>query len=60
MLELTRMKQIVLTQGDEFGDIEVEPAPPPVLTPPPAEPPADPSGLPAAIPLAGDDAPQPA
>jgi segregation and condensation protein A len=60
MLELTRMKQIVLTQGDEFGEIEVEPAPPPVLTPPPAEPPADPSGLPAAIPLAGDDAPQPA
>jgi hypothetical protein len=54
------MKQIVLTQGDEFGEIEVEPAPPPVLTPPPAEPPADPSGLPAAIPLASDDAPQPA
>lgn len=58
MLELTRMKQIVLTQGDEFGDIEVEPAPPPVLTPPPAEPPPDASGLPPAVPLAADGEPQ--
>lgn len=58
MLELTRMKQIVLTQGDEFGEIEVEPAPPPVLTPPPVEPAPEPSGLPPAVPLAGDGEPQ--
>ncbi len=58
MLELTRMKQIVLNQGDEFGEIEVGPAPSPVLSPPPEEPPAEPSGLPAATPLAGNDEPR--
>lgn len=58
MLELTRMKQIMLTQGDEFGEIEVEPAPPPVLTPPPAEPAPDASGLSPAVPLAGTGEPQ--
>lgn len=58
LLELTRMRQIALRQGDEFGEIEVEAAPPPVIAPPPAEPPPEASGLPAATPLAGTDEPQ--
>ncbi len=58
MLELTRMKQIALSQPDEFGEIEVESAPAPVLSPPPAEPEPEASGLPAATPLAGSAEPQ--
>lgn len=37
ILELTRLKQFVLIQGEEFGEIDVAPAPPPELqqAPPP-------------------------
>ncbi|MEW6304205.1 MAG: segregation/condensation protein A [Verrucomicrobiota bacterium] len=35
MLELIRLKQIVITQPEPFSDIQIEPAPPP---PPPAQP----------------------
>jgi segregation and condensation protein A len=50
LLELSRLKQLVLTQGEDFGEIEVESAPPPVLTPPPEPAAPEPSGLPAAVP----------
>lgn len=52
LLELTRMRQLELRQSDEFGEIEVEPAPPEVLTPPPAPPVPDEHGLPDSTPLA--------
>jgi segregation and condensation protein A len=52
LLELTRMRQLELRQSDEFGEIEVETAPPEVLTPPPAPPVPDEHGLPDSAPLA--------
>lgn len=58
LLELTRLKQLALSQCDEFGEIEVEAAPPPVLTPPPETPTVEPSGLPPAVPLAATGTPQ--
>jgi segregation and condensation protein A len=52
LLELTRMRQLELRQSDEFGEIEVETAPPEVLTPPPPPPVPTEQGLPDPTPLA--------
>ncbi|MBN9693956.1 MAG: segregation/condensation protein A [Verrucomicrobia bacterium] len=52
LLELTRMRQLELRQSDEFGEIEVETAPPEVLTPPPPPPVPTEQGLPDSTPLA--------
>ena len=54
VLELTRMKQLVLRQEGDFGEIEVSAAPAPAAVLPPetpAEPPA-PDDLPDAVPVA--------
>lgn len=39
MLELIRLKQVVITQPEAFAEIEIAKAPPQPLTPPPTEPP---------------------
>ena len=48
MLELTRLKQLMLRQDDEFSEIEVSSAPPVVASP--SEAPADAALAPAALP----------
>ncbi len=52
LLELTRMRLLELRQSDEFGEIDVDVAPPDLLTPPPAPPVPDEHGLPDPTPLA--------
>ncbi len=59
LLELTRMRQLVLSQSDEFGEIDVDLAPPEVLTPPPSPSPIDEHGHPQTTPIAeGSEGPQ--
>jgi len=62
VLELIRLKRLVCLQSEEFGEIEIHPAPPsaPVVAPPPVAVPQDLplSDLPATPPAAGlDDSP---
>jgi chromatin segregation and condensation protein Rec8/ScpA/Scc1 (kleisin family) len=42
LLELMRLKQLVVLQAAEFGEIEIREAPAPVLIPPAATPAAEP------------------
>ena len=47
MLELIRLKQIVIAQAEEFSEIEISQAPPQPIAPPP-EPPVEAAPSPAA------------
>jgi segregation and condensation protein A len=59
LLELCRMRHLAIEQSGEFAEIEVSPAPPDVLTPPPVDPAPEESGLPRTVPATeGADGPQ--